>query len=63
MSSNVKIYTKKEFNDYQATRNTDEEVCAKNLGSFSLSNAQMLVKNYVSNIYVQSSNARRMHQQ
>ena len=45
---NTKIYTKKEFNDYRATRNTDEDVCAKNLGSFSLSNAQMLVKNYVS---------------
>ena len=45
---NTKIYTKKEFNDYSARMDKSSDICAKNLGSFSLSNQQMLVKNYIS---------------
>lgn len=44
---NTKIYNKKEFNDYRA-KPLGDNICDKNLGSFSLSNPQMLVKNYVS---------------
>lgn len=45
---NTKIYSKKEFNDYRAKMDKSSDICDKNLGSFSLSNAQMLVKNYIS---------------
>ena len=44
---NTKIYIKKEFNDYKARVDKSSDICSKRLG-FSLSNQQMLVKNYVS---------------
>ena len=40
---NLKIYTK-EFNDYRAVSDKNSDICSENLGNFSLSNQQMLVR-------------------